>query len=70
MYPQWVKYFWFSEADIPRGRTGLWNIRLQQRPYPPYVAWQHTFVYPKKMMYGLKGTHLVARSGLEGQFVL
>ncbi len=34
--------FWFFEADLqPDGSIGT-------RPYLPYVAWQNTFVYPRK----------------------
>ena len=34
--------FWFTEAHPqPDGS-------IRKRPYSPYVAWQHTFVYPKK----------------------
>ena len=33
--------FWFSEAALqPDGS-------VRKKPYSPYVAWQHTFVYPK-----------------------
>ena len=34
--------FWFTEAE-PQPDGSIWK-----RPYSPYVAWQHTFVYPKK----------------------
>ena len=34
--------FWFTEAHPqPDGS-------IRKRPYSPYAAWQHTFVYPKK----------------------
>ena len=34
--------FWFTEADLqPDGS-------IRKRPYSPFVAWQHTFTYPKK----------------------
>ena len=34
--------FWFTEAQAqPDGS-------IRKKPYSPYVAWQHTFVYPKK----------------------